>query len=331
MTKTLLQRVQSLSEDKQLEYLDNFPSLLVEEAQLGNKTKLEAYLAENYEFWETVVVLAKQRKLSATQPLLGIFDKALDAGCDQNLNYLRGALLNAAEIIEEDVHQLPAQLYERIFLISHYSSLLKSIKPTDKYWLRPLKPNDFIRNASFVTARHDSAITHLILSPDGKKSVSVCKSRTIKVYDTETTGAAHLLVSQRVLDHFKGSVMVSHPSHIQDVVITPDSQLLYSLCAGGIISVWDLNTYKELKYFELWNQTSAIEEGVSGLTMSKDGRYLYVADGIGTIHQFKTQICASTGKRMSGLGSALRQLVYGEALNVVVALDSSNNLSVVLS
>lgn len=248
MTQTLLQRIQTLSEDKQHEYLDNFPDLLLQEARGGNKLKLEKYLSDNYGFIEAILMLGEVREgFSPTAHLNYIYAEALDLGCSEKVRLINAALRDAISVIEQYPNQLASHLYERLIPYQDGLTLAHSIQSTNSYWLKPLRPNYFTENDNYIVVRHGDRVYELFLTPDKKKIISVGHDYRIRVTQLKNNSASIVLVdpvvSQRSQETQGIYEELSHDWTIVNVAVMPDSQRLYSLSMDGILNLWDLDQW----------------------------------------------------------------------------------------
>ena len=323
-----MQRLQVLEPDEQHEYLHDFTKILLEKFSNGETEKLIHYLTRNYEFLEAIFMLAVEEDgLSPTRHLLNIY---WSTGFDREqfeLCYICMAVRNAANVIEEHPEQFASYLYSRLLVFKERFPIIADISPTHSYWIQPLQETNFLQRRSETVTRHENGITHLIISPDSKKVISA-SSKSIKVYNKEIGYPAIPLISQQGLIQQDGSLKTSHPAHVRGLAITPDSQRLYSVCTLGIVLVWDLNTCLETTSYDLRQQSPEIEQGVTGMTMSGDGRYLYFADGVGSLHEFHTEECVPNGCRVRDSSNGVKQLLYSNQSNTLAALDRDSRIKI---
>lgn len=322
---TLQQRLQKLPPDECYEYLHTFPCLMLEEAEEGNSADLEKHLGENYGFLEAKIYFSHQSGNSATEDLLQLYDRALKAGCDSDLREIQTVIRQSANIIEEDIDQLPSQLFGRLCSLSNrYSALKNSIRPTQKYWIKSLQP--ILNSDISVITRHSagSGITSLLVSPDGRKIISSAHDKTIRVYDRQRRGASTLLINQELQERIGDEFLFSHPAAIMGIAVTPDSQLLYSVCRSNIVCVWDLSTYEAIKTFFLYDSPLLGQKPISGIAISSCGDFFYCANTVGDVCEFNAEHGHITERYLSGHDYPIKEIIHDQQEQVLTTVDAGN-------
>ncbi|MDJ0539738.1 MAG: WD40 repeat domain-containing protein, partial [Microcystis sp. M53603_WE2] len=110
---------------------------------------------------------------------------------------------------------------------------------------------------------HDSAVTSVNFSPDGKTLVSGSDDKTIKLWNVETGQKLHTL---------KG-----HDGTVYSVNFSPDGKTLVSGSDDGTIILWDVETGKEIRTLK------GHDGSVYSVNFSPDGKTLVSGSDDGTI------------------------------------------------
>lgn len=341
-SETLLQRLNKCSETDRQEYLTTFPQLILSAAREGDKSRLEKYLGGSFGFVEAILMLGEsQEGISSVEHLNSIYEEAIEIGCSNTVRLVSAALKNATVILDKYPDQLASHLYERL---KHYydgQNLADSIRPSNDYWLKPLRRKLFDANTSNIVAKHNLSAYQVFLTPDLRKLISVGHDHKIRVTQPDDNGASIVLVDkdigQRKKEKDGTPVVISHDWSIVGATATPDSQQLYSLSMDGLLTLWDLNTYQKLDSFDLKQAGAAFEEA-SQLVFSNDGRLFYVADNKGNIIEFETRSFRFTGnflkgfdidyEFMNGLGETPTQLIHAVDRSMLVVIDNKSRIRI---
>jgi WD40 repeat protein len=112
---------------------------------------------------------------------------------------------------------------------------------------------NFIADTSIQTlVGHSHGVSSVVISSDGKRIISGCRDKTIKIWDAE---------SGQELRTLKG-----HKNWVTSVAISPDGQRIISGSWDETVKIWDAESGKELR--TLRGHTSGIES----ISVSPDGK-----------------------------------------------------------
>jgi WD40 repeat protein len=107
---------------------------------------------------------------------------------------------------------------------------------------------------------------------------------------------------------------------INGVAFSSDGRLLAAAKEEGVVEVWELPSYRKVKYFRARSQT------LRGLAFSPDGRRLATAgEGEAAIKLWDV----STGQELitlGGSGESLRELAFSDDDNQLIARNSQGDL-----
>jgi hypothetical protein len=115
-------------------------------------------------------------------------------------------------------------------------------------------------DVSFVVRRfteHDSGVTSVAVTPDGKCVVSGSGDNTVRLWE---------LATGQEVRRFTG-----HESTVRSVAVTPDGKYVVSGSADNTVRLWELATGQEVRRFtghELW---------VNSVAVTPDGQYVVSA------------------------------------------------------
>ena len=125
-------------------------------------------------------------------------------------------------------------------------------------------------------AGHESWVTALVLTPDGKKLISGSWDGTVRVWDVETGKA--------------DTVLESHQSKIYAVAVSRDGKRAASAGGNGEVFLWDLEANAEAARLEGHDE----ESEVNGIAFTPDGKRVVTAASDGDIRIWD----AATGKEL---------------------------------
>jgi WD40 repeat protein len=114
-------------------------------------------------------------------------------------------------------------------------------------------------------AGHESWVTSLVLTPDGKKLISGSWDGTVRVWDVDTGKA--------------DPILESHKSKIYSVAVSRDGKRAASGGGNGEVYLWDLESNAELAHLEGHDE----ESEVNGIAFTPDGKRVVTAASDGDI------------------------------------------------
>src|SRR5205814_1439842 len=126
-------------------------------------------------------------------------------------------------------------------------------------------------------AGHESWVTSLALTPDGKKLVSGSWDGTVRVWDVQTGK--------------EPTVLESHESKIYAVAVSRDGKRAASAGGNGEVFVWDLESNAQVARLEGHDE----ESEVNGIAFTPGGKRVVTAASDGDIKVWD----AETGKELS--------------------------------
>ncbi|MFC1762830.1 WD40 repeat domain-containing protein [Planctomycetota bacterium] len=123
---------------------------------------------------------------------------------------------------------------------------------------------------------HESSISALIVTPDGKRAVSGSHDQKMGIWD---------LIAYECLGLYDG-----HDTWISDVALTPDGRTAVSGSGDGTLRLWDLHTDASLVIQRNMNS-------IQSVAISSDGRVCFSAALDGGLHVWNLQSSNLTSKR----------------------------------
>ncbi len=301
---TFSDRLEALSPEMRLYAIHHLPAQLV---QAGERERLHQLLA---------CFGYLQAKLNMLGAAALISDFMLSS--DPDLERIHEALRLSAHILGREPSHLATQLLGRLmsFDTPRLLELLREASPGEEIpWLRPLTSSLIPPGGPLLRTLdgHTDSLTALVVTPDGKRAVSVALDRSLRVWNLETgepllsihepdtymTALAITYDGKRVLsgaydgtlklrDLDRGEVLLSmhgHTGSINAVAITPDGQRAVSAAGSRInfnraerpddytLRVWDLNSGSQLRVLQ--GHTTPI----NSVAIMPDGRRVISAAG----------------------------------------------------
>ena len=205
------------------------------------------------------------RKLQALgpQPLIEDYDEAVRAGYgDESLELVQDAVRLSAQVLTEDIAQLPGQLIGRLggFRTSRVTELVRRASHWDEApWIRPLAPTLTPAGAPLqrLLTGHKGWVIAVAVTPDGRYAVSGSGDEALKVWDLEKGEELRTLIGER------GRYA---PNAVVAVAVTADGRCALSATWGdSAVKVWDLERGEV-------RQTLKARGEVNALAVTEDGR-----------------------------------------------------------
>jgi WD40 repeat protein len=125
---------------------------------------------------------------------------------------------------------------------------------------------------------HESWVTALVLTPDGKKLISGSWDGTVRVWDVETGKA--------------DPILESHKSKIYSVAVSRDGKRAASGGGNGEVYLWDLESNSELAHLEGHDE----ETEINGIAYTPDGKRVVTASADGEIRIWEVPSGKDLGK-----------------------------------
>ena len=174
------------------------------------------------------------------------------------LKLILGAVRLSAHVIERDAHQFASQVVGRLLPYQEAPAIGQFIDEiaagAPRPWLRPLHPALHPPGTALLRTleRHTADVTGVAVTPDGKRAVSTCWDKTLKVWDLDTG---------RVLRTLEG-----HTSAVTGVAVTSDGMRAISASVDHTLKVWDLETGRVRRTLK------GHSDSVSGVAVTPDGK-----------------------------------------------------------
>jgi WD40 repeat protein len=168
------------------------------------------------------------------------------------------ALRLSAHVVAGDSRQLAGQITGRLLPVPEVAEvgglLGSAAESARRPWLKPLWAALTPPGTGLVRtlAGHSGPAWAVAFSPDGRRAVSACDDRTLKVWDLETGRELRTLAG--------------HSSFVSGVAVSPDGRRAVSTSDDHTLKVWDLETGRELRTL------AGHSGGVNGVAVSPDGR-----------------------------------------------------------
>ncbi|EDR06801.1 uncharacterized protein LACBIDRAFT_299688 [Laccaria bicolor S238N-H82] len=139
---------------------------------------------------------------------------------------------------------------------------------------------------------HDSWVTSVAFSPDGRHIVSGSGDKTVRVWDAQT--------GQSVIDPLKG-----HDDYVTSVAFSPDGRHIVSGSHDETVRVWDAQTGQSvmdpLKGHDFW---------VTSVAFSPDGRHIVSGSGDKTVRVWDAQTGQSVMDPLKGHDSWVTSVAF---------------------
>ena len=150
---------------------------------------------------------------------------------------------------------------------------------------------------------HESWVTALVLTPDGKKLISGSWDGTVRVWDVETGKA--------------DPILESHKSKIYSVAVSRDGKRAASGGGNGEVYLWDLESNSELAHLEGHDE----ETEVNGIAYTLDGKRVVTAAADGEIRIWEVP----SGKDLGKIAGP-KEGILAMALTRMAKADASTRL-----
>jgi WD40 repeat protein len=115
---------------------------------------------------------------------------------------------------------------------------------------------------------HSSPIHAVSMTPDGRRAVSACVGRTVRVWDLEVG---------RELQTLRG-----HRGMVRDTQITPDGHLAVSASEDRTVCVWDLRTWRCIAVY-------TGDQPMRHCAVSGEGQAVVASDALGRAHLLRLE------------------------------------------
>nr|MDZ8234387.1 hypothetical protein [Nostoc sp. ChiQUE02] len=157
----------------------------------------------------------------------------------KTLKLIQGGLRLSAHILVKDKKQLAGQLWGRMqhFDVPEIQVMLKVAKQQVLPWFCPLTSNLISPGGSLLLTLtgHNSWVTAIAVTPDGKRVISASDDKTLKLWNLETGE------DERT---FNG-----HSSSVKAIALTPDGKRVISASWDNTLKLWNLETGEDERTF----------------------------------------------------------------------------------
>jgi WD40 repeat protein len=234
------------------EYVLNLPYHLTEAGMAGNLCEI---LAE-FEFIEYKISASLLQELIEDYDFALALDNGISEKKKRSLKLIQGTLRLSENVVLDDKTQLSGQLWGRLqcFKISDIKDFLIRAAPRKTPWLRPLTCSLTPPEGSLIRTLvgHNSRVTSICVTSDGKLVISGARDNTLKVWNLETGK--------------QEATLIGHNGAVLATTVTLDCKWVISGSVDHTLKVWSLETGEER--FTLRGHNSL----VSAVAVTCDGK-----------------------------------------------------------
>jgi len=157
---------------------------------------------------------------------------------------------------------------------------------------------------------HQSRVTALAFSPDGKRLVSASDDGTLRIWDTATKSTV-------------GAPLTGHRSAVSSVVISPDGKSIASASADSTVRLWHLDTGAPI------DQPLTGHMGpVTSVAFSPDGKYLVSGSSDRTLRLWDAVSGRVIDRRFAGHEGQVHAVAYSPDGNRIASGSQDKTLRV---